>query len=94
MVVGMPSLTPEQNRLHLSLCAMAATPLLIGADLTTLNVATLADLTNPEVIAIDQNPLGLQAVKVAENGPGLEIWSQFLSASGERGVEGSGLDRL
>ncbi len=86
MVVGMPSLNAAQNRLHLALWAMAGAPLLIGADVTALDAATLADLTNPELIAIDQNPLGLEAVKVAENGPGLEVWSKFLSADGERAV--------
>ena len=61
-------------------------PLLAGADLTTLSDASLATLTNPEVIAVDQDSLGLQGVKVAFYGDGLEVWSKALSTQGERAV--------
>ncbi len=86
MVLGMPGLNASENKLHMSLWAMAAAPLLIGADVTKLDANTLADFTNSDVIAIDQDAAGLQAVKVGENGPGLEIWSKFLARSGERAV--------
>jgi hypothetical protein len=86
MVIGMPGLTDEQNRVHMALWAMSGAPLIVGADLTTLSEATRATLTNPAVLAIDQDPLGLQAVKVAEPGPGLEAWSKALSTPGERAV--------
>ena len=46
----------------------------------------MATLTNPEVIAIDQDSLGLQGVKVASYGDGLEVWSKALSTPGERAV--------
>jgi hypothetical protein len=58
----------------------------VGADLTKLSDATLAALANAEVIAVDQDALGLQAVKVAEPAKGLEVWSKPLSKSGERAV--------
>ena len=86
MVVGMPGLTDAQNRVHMSLWAMSGGPLLVGADLTKLSVADLATLTNPAVLAVDQDALGLQAVKVAEAGKGLEVWSKPLSSPGERAV--------
>jgi hypothetical protein len=86
MVVGMPGLTDAQNRVHMGLWAMSGGPLLVGADLTGLSDATLATLTNAAVIAIDQDALGLQAVKVAEVGKGLEVWSKPLSKPGERAV--------
>ena len=86
MVVGMPGLTDAQNRVHMSLWAISAAPLLVGADLTTLSDATLATLTNPEVLAVDQDSLGLQGVKVASYGDGLEVWSKALSTPGERAV--------
>ncbi len=86
MVIGMPGLTDAQNRVHMSLWAISAAPLLAGADLTTFSNATLATLTNPEVIAVDQDSLGLQGVKVASYGDGLEIWSKALSTPGERAV--------
>jgi hypothetical protein len=86
MVVGMPGLTDAQNRVHMSLWAISAAPLLAGADLTTLSDAALATLTNPEVIAVDQDSLGLQGIKVASYGDGLEVWTKALSTPGERAV--------
>ena len=86
MVIGMPALTDEENRVHMSLWAMSGAPLLVGADLTKLSDATRATLTNPAVLAVDQDALGLQAVKVAEQGTGLEVWSKPLAASGSRAV--------
>ncbi len=86
MVVGMPGLTDAQNRVHMSLWAISAAPLLAGADLTTLSAAALTTLTNPEVIAVDQDSLGLQGIKVASYGYGLEVWSKALSIPGERAV--------
>lgn len=86
MVVGMQGLTEQQNRVHMGLWAMSGGPLLVGADLTKLSKADLATLTNPSVLAIDQDALGLQAVKVAEAGKGLEVWSKPLSKTGESAV--------
>ena len=86
MVVGMPGLTDAENRVHLSLWAISAAPLLVGADLTTLSEATRATLTNAEVLAVDQDALGLQGVKVASTGNGLEVWSKALATPGERAV--------
>ncbi len=86
MVAGMPGLSDAENRVHVSLWAISASPLLLGADLTQLTPATLALLTNPEVLAINQDPLGLQAVKVAEPTPGLQVWSKPLAKSGDRAV--------
>jgi hypothetical protein len=86
MVLGMPGFNAEQNRLHMSLWVMSGAPLIIGADLTKLDDETLRALKNPEAIAIDQDALGLQGVKVKELAPGLEIWSKFLSTIGSRAV--------
>jgi hypothetical protein len=86
MVLGMPGLNPAQNRLHMALWAISGAPLLIGADLAKLDAATLATLSNADAIRIDQDALGLQAVKVGELGPGLEIWSKILAGPGERAV--------
>jgi hypothetical protein len=86
MVVGMAGLSEEENRAHMSLWAISAAPLLVGADLTKLSPQAFSTLTNPEVLAIDQDALGLQAVKIAQPGPGLEVWSKPLSAPGRRAV--------
>ena len=86
MVLGMPGFSDAQNRVHMSLWAISGAPLLVGADLTKLDPATLALLTNKDVLAVDQDSLGLQAVKVAEPQEGVQVWSKILSGSGERAV--------
>ena len=86
MVLGMPGFSDAQNRVHMALWAMSGAPLLVGADLAKLSPETLATLTNKEVLAIDQDALGLQAVKVAEPDKGLQVWSKFLSGAGKRAV--------
>ena len=86
MVAGMPGLNDAQNRVHMGLWAISGSPLLVGADLTRLSPGALATLTNPAVVAIDQDALGLQAAKVAEAGPGLEVWAKPLAKPGERAV--------
>ncbi len=86
MVIGMPGLTDAENRVHMSLWAISGAPLIVGADLNTLSEETRSILTNPEVIAIDQDPLGLQAVKVRSETSDVEVWSKRLAKPGERAV--------
>jgi hypothetical protein len=86
LIVGMPGFTAAQNRSHLSLWAIAGAPLLAGNDLSTMSAQTKAILTNREVIAIDQDPLGRQGVRVAEAGAGLQVYSKVLNGSGRRAV--------
>ena len=75
--VGNGKLTADENRLHMSLWAILAAPLLAGNDLSKMSPDTLAVLTNRDVIAIDQDPLGIQGDRVSETGP-LEIWAKPL----------------
>jgi Alpha galactosidase A/Alpha galactosidase C-terminal beta sandwich domain len=86
MVIGMPGFSDAQNRVHMSLWAISGAPLLVGADLAKLSPETLAMLVNPAVLAVDQDALGLQAVKVAEPAKGQEIWVKSLAKPGSRAV--------
>ncbi|HEY3706877.1 MAG TPA: alpha-galactosidase [Terracidiphilus sp.] len=86
MVIGMPGLTDAQNRVHMALWVVSGAPLLVGADLTKLTPDTVAMLTNSDLIGIDQDALGLQAVKVAETEKGLQVWSKVLTNPGARAV--------
>jgi len=54
-------LTPDEQYLHFSLWCLFSAPLLIGCDMEKLDDFTLSLLTNDEVIALDQDPLGQQA---------------------------------
>ncbi len=75
--VGNGGMSLEAYRTHMSLWALSAAPLLMGHDLRTMTPETLSLLTNPEIVAIDQDPLGQQGRRVRREGD-LEIWSRQL----------------
>ena len=73
-------LTPNEQYTHMSMWCMFASPLMIGCDLTTIDEFTLSLLTNDEVLAIDQDPLGAGAARVLENADeGTELWARPLA---------------
>ena len=76
--VGNGGMNEEEYRTHMSLWALLAAPLLAGNDLATMTPATVALLTNPEVIAIDQDPRGRQGERVWVRGA-LEVWVKPLA---------------
>lgn len=57
-------LTPDEQYTHISAWCLMSAPLLLGCDLTKLDPFTLSLLTNDEVLALDQDPLGKQATIV------------------------------
>ena len=61
-------LTPPEQYTHISLWCLLSAPLLIGCDLEHIDAFTLNLLTNDEVIAIDQDPLGVSAQRIAAIG--------------------------
>ena len=56
---------------------MLSAPLLIGCDLTRLDEFTLNLLTNDEVLALDQDPLGMQAKPVIKT-DAIQVWVKGL----------------
>ncbi len=70
-------LTADEQYTHVSLWCMLSAPLLIGCDLSKLDDFTLNLLTNDEVIAIDQDPLGKQARLVLKNDT-FQVWLKEL----------------
>jgi alpha-galactosidase len=76
--VGNGGMNEDEYRTHFSLWAMLAAPLIMGNDLTRMTPYTLDILTNREVIAVDQDPLGKQGFRVAEEGP-FEVWMKPMS---------------
>jgi alpha-galactosidase len=76
--VGNGDLTLAENRAHFSMWAMLASPLLAGNDLPNMKPEIKAILTNPDVIAIDQDKLGKQAARVYSDGE-VEVWTRHLS---------------
>jgi len=76
--IGNGGMTETEYKTHMSLWAMLAAPLLAGNDLRSMTPATLAILTNREVIAVDQDKLGKQGKQVWKAGD-QEIWTRPLS---------------
>ncbi|MFN8206974.1 MAG: glycoside hydrolase family 27 protein [Bacteroidales bacterium] len=71
--VGVGKLTTSENRAHFSMWCMLAAPLITGNDLRSMSPEVQSILTNPDAIAVNQDPLGIQGMKVkAENG--FETW--------------------
>lgn len=58
----------NEDRAHFSLWCMLAAPLIAGNDLTDMAEETIEILTNKEVIAVDQDPLGIQGYKMLDFG--------------------------
>lgn len=71
-------LTPDEQYTHISLWCLLSAPLLIGCDLKTLDDFTLNLLTNDEVLALDQDPLGYQARQALVDGD-IQVWVKELS---------------
>jgi alpha-galactosidase len=67
------SINEDEYRTHFCLWAILAAPLIAGNDLTTMTLYTEAMLANREIIAVDQDPLGKQGFRVAQQGP-FEVW--------------------
>ncbi len=82
--VGNGGMTDVEYRAHFSLWAMLAAPLMAGNDVRAMAESTRAILAAPEVIAVDQDPLGRQARRVRIEGA-CELWAREL-ADGSRAV--------
>jgi alpha-galactosidase len=72
-------LTPDEQITHMTLWALLAAPLILGCDLTRLDEFTRRLLTNPEVIGIDQDELGIPATRRDTAQDGTEVWARPLA---------------
>ena len=78
------ALTRDEQLTLLSLWCLLPSPLMVGANLPDNDAWTLALLTNPEVLALNQDPLGAAARQTAATN-GIEIWAKPLH-DGSRAV--------
>jgi alpha-galactosidase len=87
---GQPGLKPDEEYLHMTFWCLAASPLLLGNDLTGMDAFTLNLLENDEVLAVDQDELGRQAALISASGqlirigsstnvPPLQVWARPLA---------------
>lgn len=77
--VGNGKLTIAEQRSHFTLWCLIKAPLLLGNDLLSMEASTLEIVTNAEVIALNQDPLGVQGYKRSATTEGLEVWAGPLS---------------
>lgn len=82
--VGNGGMTDAEYRAHFSLWAILTAPLIAGNDLRDMRTEIHDILTNNEVIAVDQDPLGREGDRVWKNGD-LEVWAKQLK-DGSRAV--------
>jgi alpha-galactosidase len=76
--VGNGGMTNVAYRTHFSLWAMAAAPRIAGNDLRTMAAETVAILTNPVVISVDQDKVEKGAMRVTQAAE-TEVWLKPLS---------------
>ena len=76
--VGNKGLSLVESKAHFSLWCMLAAPLMAGNDIRHMKDDVQNILTNKEVIAIDQDTLGMQATRFMQQ-PDKEIWAKKLS---------------
>jgi galactosylceramidase len=78
--VGNGGMTDTEYQSHFSLWAIMAAPLIAGNDVRSMTAATKNILTNADVIAVDQDPLGVQGKPISTSTT-LEVWSKKLSGT-------------
>jgi alpha-galactosidase len=76
----------NEDRAHFAMWAIMAAPLIAGNDIRSMSTATRDILTNAEIVAVDQDPLGSQGRLVASPGTNLQVWSKTLSGTNVRAV--------
>ncbi|KAI5674495.1 hypothetical protein M9H77_14859 [Catharanthus roseus] len=78
--VGNGGMSTSEYRSHFSIWALAKAPLLIGCDIRSMDSETFNILSNDEVIAVNQDKLGIQGKKIKWGGDS-EVWTGPLSGN-------------
>jgi alpha-galactosidase len=73
--VGM---TSDEAQAQFSMWSIVAAPLIIGSDVKSLSASSIAMLTNREVLAVDQDRLGIQGTAIETSGT-TQVWTRPLS---------------
>ena len=72
--VGNGGMSTTEYETHFSLWCLMKAPLLIGCDLTKIDDESLHILSNPEVITVNQDKMGVQGTKRKIDGTN-EVWA-------------------
>jgi alpha-galactosidase len=76
--IGNGGMTTTEYQTHMSLWCLLAAPLLAGNDLRSMTPEIAAVLMNKEAVAVDQDALGKQGVRVSKDGD-VEVWAKPLA---------------
>jgi len=82
---GKQRITELQSRFQFSMWAIMASPLLISANLRNMSEANVKTYSNSHVIAVDQDPLGIQGKRLqgdaiaSQNSTSLNVWAKPLA---------------
>ena len=76
-------LKPNEEEVHFGMWCMMSSPLLIGCDMTKIKPATMDLLKNKELIAINQDPLALQAYPIMSNGDTFVLVKDIIEQRGK-----------
>lgn len=71
-------MTAEEDKSHFSMWCILSSPLVLGNDMAKMSEETKAILTNPEVIAVNQDPAGLQAHLISQK-DSAQVWAKHLN---------------
>jgi alpha-galactosidase len=82
--VGNGGMNATEYRSHFSFWCLLASPLIAGNDLKNMTPEIKEILTNPEVIAVNQDALGMQGRRVRKSGDS-DVWARQLK-DGSRAV--------
>ena len=66
-------MTYNEDKAHFTMWCMLAAPLILGNDLRNISKETLSIIKNKDVIAVDQDPLGVQGLRLKEEN-GIQYW--------------------
>ena len=76
--VGNGLANATQDQAHFDLWCIAAAPLLMGNNTPSMSEATFTILSNREVLAVNQDSLGLAGHRVAGNGSGVDVYVKVM----------------
>ena len=77
------SMSEEEDKTHFGMWCIMSSPLLIGCNMATIKERPLALLKNQELIALNQDPLGLQAYVVQHIGETYVLVKDILTLHGK-----------
>jgi alpha-galactosidase len=83
--VGNGDLTPDQSRAHFALWSMLAAPLMAGNDLRAMTDEVREILISPEIVALDQDPVGRPSRRIRRDGD-IDVWVRGLAAEGRDAI--------